>query len=408
MPTVLRYAADQSVPLEVAPGALLADCGVPSEAALTDTAAALDRALNEPLEYPPLGSGMTPGDRVVLALDRGLPQAQELAAAAIAYLVRGGVALDGITVLQTHADAQSPCDDLRRHWPDAWRERVALLAHDPSDRGQMAYLATTSTGEPVMLNRALTDADVVLPVGCSRPPGSAGYFGIHSPLFPAFADRKAQWRFRSPEALRAGSKTRQRLAAEADEVGWLLGVAFTIQVVPAGGERLLDVLAGQPEAVRARGRQLHRAAWTGRVPRRASLVVAGIEGGPTQQTWQNLGRALAAAATVAEEGGAIALCCDLAGTPGIGMQCLAHHDSHEAALRRIRKDRPDDTLPAMQLAETLEDHRVYLLSRLEGELVEQLDMAPIGDREELIRLIRHHPSCIVLADAPHAAPTIEE
>ena len=42
---------------------------------------------------------------------------------------------------------------------------VTFRTHDPDDRANLAYLATTAGGRRVYLDRDLTDADFVLPVG---------------------------------------------------------------------------------------------------------------------------------------------------------------------------------------------------------------------------------------------------
>ena len=75
----------------------------------------------------------------------------------------------------------------------------------------------------------------------------------------------------------------------------------------------------------------------------------------------------------------------------------------EAALRRIRRQRPPDALPAAQLVRALERNKVYLLSRIDPSIVEDLDMIHVAAPEELARLARQHRSCIVLANAPHVA-----
>ena len=189
-------------------------------------------------------------------------------------------------------------------------------------------------------------------------------------------------------------------------MAWLLGIHFAIQVVPAGGDRILHVLAGQAAAVGAQGRASYEAVWNRRVPRQARLVIATIEGGPAQQTWQNVGRALAAAAPLVEDDGVIALCCDLADAPGPAVRFLAGR-SREEALHKIRKHRPSDFFSAMQLARTQERSRVYLLSRLDHELLDQLDIAPINGNDELARLVRQFDSCIVLANAPHVCVALD-
>ncbi len=287
-------------------------------------------------------------------------------------------------------------------------ERITTVTHDPEDRGALAYLAANDEGEPIVLNRLLTDADVVLPIGCLQSEAASGYFGIHTGVFPAFSDQTTLARFRRLDALGAEGPGKRHLQSEVDQAAWLLGVNFTVQVVPAAGERLLHVLAGQSDAVRRRGRQLYDDAWSWLVARRASLVVAAIEGGDVQQTWENFGRALEAAEALVEDGGAIAVCCDLAAAPGPGVRSIAAARSRRSAMKHIRKERPADALPAVQLARALDHDRVYLLSRLDPAMVEDLDMVPLAGGDELTRLARQHRSCILVANAPRAMVTVEE
>ena len=108
-----------------------------------------------------------------------------------------------------------------------------------------------------------------------------------------------------------------------------------------------------------------------------------------------------AATSLVEEGGAIAVCSELASAPGPAIQRLAGSRSRSSAMRQIRKDRPEDTLPAAQLVQAVEQEHVYLLSRLEPSLVEELDMTPVEGDDELSRLARRFESCILLSGAPH-------
>ena len=121
-----------------------------------------------------------------------------------------------------------------------------------------------------------------------------------------------------------------------------------------------------------------------------------------------LGRALDAAVALAEDGGSMAVCCELEAAPGPALQRMAGAASREAALKRIRKERPEDALPAAQLARALEHGRVYLLSRLEASVVEDLEMIHVAAPEELCRLARRHDSCTLLANAPRVVIDIDE
>lgn len=404
MPLV-PYGSHSSLDLELAPEALVAVHPAPRGVAIADTIAAMQRAVREPLEFPALRQATVPGDRIVLALDRGVPRAAEAVVALASYLVEEGSEADHLTILQSPEDAAAD-DDPRRQLPDQWRDEVTLEIHAPDVSGKLALLGSSREGKPVYLNRTLLDADLVVPVGCLRCEGSLGYHGRYGGLYPAFSDAKTQQRFRKAPEVRRNGAAQQR--AEVDEIGWLLGTQFTVQVLPGPRDEWLDVLAGEIRHVFELGARRCAEAWTYDLPRRASLVVASLSGGPGQQTWENVGRALAAASNAVAPGGAIALCTELAAEPGPAVASLANADDLEAALRRIRREAEPDALPAGELARALENAKIYLLSRLDESLVEDLGMAAVADAREIARLARRHESCTVLASAQYAAVTLTE
>jgi nickel-dependent lactate racemase len=395
---VLRYGCNSSVRIDLVNGQAAGQPDVPRGQPLADPAAATAAALAEPIDYPALAQSTTPGDRVVLAMDCGVPQAAPVVAAIIGTLIDAGVEADGISVLQSPAGAETAEENPCRLLSKTVQKRTTLLVHDPADRRQLAYLAADDAGEAILIHRALHEADLILPVGCLRGAGSAGYFGIHTALYPTFSDVKTLQRFRGLGSLGGGPRKKE-LTARVDHVGWLLGINLTVQVVPAAGEEALHVLAGRSDSVRRRGRELYHAAWDWPVRNRASLVIAAIDG-RGEQTWENVGRALRVARRFAEDDGAIAVCCDLAVPPGPALQQLAGGETREAALRRLAKQRPVDALPAAQLAAALERNKIYFLSRLDPSVVEDLDMVPIENAEELVRLARQHRSCLLIPNAP--------
>jgi len=406
--SVLRYGAGSTLRLDWPENVQVAEFGTPAQPPLADLTGVVAAALAEPLDYPPLRRAITPADRVVLALEEGVPQAADVVAAVICCLIQSGVDPAGVTVLRTQGDAARGVQDLCRSLPAPLGRDVTVATHDPRNRERLAYLASSDHGNPIFLNRAIVDADVVLPIGCLGNHQTAIDYGIHGAVFPAFSDEKTLQRFRSAESHDARRPRKKSRAQECDEVGWLLGLSFTIQLVPGPGDQALHVLAGHFAAVRRRAAELYEAAWSWSAPRRASLVVAAIEGTAPQQTWQSVGRALAAAVPLVEDGGAIALCCELADEPGPAVQRLADSPSREAALRQIGEDCPVDALAAVQVAAAMEHADLYLLSRLDESLVEQLQMAPLAKPQEVVRLVRRFDSCIVLGNAHRARVTVVE
>jgi hypothetical protein len=408
MPCALAYGLDAWVGLDLPDETLLAICDEPQGDPLDDPAAATDAALTSPLNFPPLAQATVPGDRIVLALEHGVPQAPTLVAAVANYLVGHGAAADRLVVLQTPVAEAGLERDPRMLLPEAWRKEVAIETHCPETQGKLALLASSHDGKPVYLNRTLLDADLVVPIGCLRDASTIGYHGRYGGLFPAFADAKTQQRFRKPAVPRMQRQTTMIQREEIDEVGWLLGTRFTVQAVPGGNGRLLKVLSGEIHEVFRAGDAEYEAAWRWSFPRRASLVLAAISGGAEQQTWENLAQALVAASKIVADGGAIALCTQLTMEPGRAVASLSQADDLEAAMKQIRREAPGDALSAIQLARAMEQAKIYLLSQLDESLVEDLGMAPMTEAADVGRLARRHESCIVLANAQYVVPEVNE
>ncbi len=403
MASTLKYGADATVEVDIDPQRLLAACGAPANGDSVDPASALRAAVEQPLDFPPLTQAVFPGDRVVIAVEAGLPQAAALVESLVQLLLDAGSMPGDICVLHAKADADFELDRLQSRFPERDGRGVEITIHDPTKRDGLSCLASDEGGNPIYINRRLFDADVVLPIGCLRLESSLGYYGVNGTLYPAFSDLPTQERFRATGVEHSAEQIAKR-RQEADEVAWLLGVLMSIQIVPATGRSVLHVLAGTPESVHRRGNALCRETWSCEVPRRADLVVAAIEGDRAQQSWENVGRALRAASRAVAADGAIALCTELAERPGPALRWLGKAKDLPAAMRHIRKQRTSDAGAAHELAQVLERVQVYLLSRLDESVVEQLGIAPVTAAAEIARLASRHHSCILLANAQFASP----
>lgn len=401
MSLTLKYGENGQLPLEVPAGALVAEFGRPATAAVDDAGAALRAALAEPIDFPPLMSAVVPGDRVAIPLQPGLPQAANLVAALVDCLCQAGISATDISILVTPEDTST---DPKRALGSSLADQVELVVHDSTDRDALAYLASSSEKKPIYLNRVLQDADVVLPIGLLRVDSAVAYHGIHGVILPSFSDSDTIERFRAPSNEDSDVQRRRRYE-EASEAAWLLGVIATIQVVPGCGDSILHVLAGSVEGVLKEGRKLCQSAWQYPVPQPAKLVVAGIEGSANCQTWENVARAVASALKAVDDDGVIAICSELSTSPGEALQHLATAENYETALHDVRRQRSADAIPASQILRALDQSRIFLLSCLDDEVVEDLGLAPVSDEDEITRLSSRFDSCIVLSNAQYAEPT---
>jgi len=374
--------------------------------AVDDVRKALIDAVHQPLDFPPLTKAVVAGDAVTLVIGPRVPRAEAIVAALVEVLLAAGVAAGDITILcEPLRTGQAGSDPLAGLSPQV-RTSVRLLRHDSESRDELAYLAASQSGEAIYFNRAICDADVVVPVEATAPPRSRQAVFDSQRMYPAFADRAGQQRLMSTTMDPGSAGTDQPTIS--DEAEWLLGVALVVEIVPGRPGEALHVLVGEPASVRQQAAALAAEAWSFPLDEPAEIVIATIEGGPDEQTWENVGRAVQAASAALEAGGAIVLCTQLADAPGPAVARLVDCDDRWDELHKSSQHGDVDALTAGQLVRALDDARVYLLSDLEESTVEDLGIAPIADAEQLARLVGRCRSCIVLGNAHRATIRIAQ
>lgn len=398
MSAALYYGPGTLLEIDLAPACLMADLSRLSARSIDDPVTAVCAALADPLGFPPLARATVPGDRIVVAIADDVPRQAAVVAGIVHSLVEANVLPEDITVLLSGGVDACEIQGIGDLLPSRLAAEVHIQQHDPLDTKSLAYLAASKENKPIFFNRLLFDADMVLPVGCLRPQASLGYLGVHGSLFPAFSDQATWQRFRAVGGS-DGEVQQRRHAREAAEAAWLLGIHLILQVVPGVGDSLLHVLAGEADAVAQQGRGLCEAAWLHRLSDSPQLVVAAIEGGPHVQTWENVSRALHAALAVTADHGAIVLCTDLKRPPGPALQRLAGQPDDLIARREILRDRSFDAAAALMLLDARPRVDVFLLSGLSEDTVEDLGLGYVTGPEQIVRLSRQYPNCLLLGDA---------
>jgi len=155
----LRYGDGQVLRIRPPAESTVADFGTPRGRPLDDPAAAVAAALADPLDFPPLQRATTPGDRVVLAVDRGVPQLDAVVAGAVHALLDSRVLPEDITLLLAQEE-----NGIRRSPPTAALSAeiaaaVRVVEHDPQNRADLTYLAASKENRPIYIHRQLFDAD---------------------------------------------------------------------------------------------------------------------------------------------------------------------------------------------------------------------------------------------------------
>ncbi len=349
---------------------------------------AIRDALEQPWEFPPLRQMIVPGDRVTIAIDPTIARPQPILAVLGQTLRESGIEPEDLTVLSPSAGGAR----LEAALPAG----ATLVVHDPGERSQLAYLAATKEGRRIYLNRALSDADVVIPVGRLGYDPIMGYRGPWSVIFPELSERAAidAYRGQSRDLAREPKLARARASLdESFEVSWLLGCQFHMGVVP-GSSGPVTVVAGKESVVRERGIAAVDSSWTLEADSRAELVVVGIGGPGMAATIDDLAEGLATACRLVQHGGKIVVLSRVQAVAGPALRSLIDADDPKKRADALRgHEGDDDYLAARKVAQALAWADVFVLSGLAPDLVDELSLVALENPEQARRLVAKSGSC---------------
>jgi nickel-dependent lactate racemase len=222
------------------------------------------------------------------------------------------------------------------------------------------------------------------------------------------ADSAAQQQFLGKIFDADTAAARAAVRQESEEITWLLGVQFAVQLVVGKNDQVVSVAAGHWNTVQQQTRRMLEGTWQRQANRRVDMVIATIRGGSISQGFEELGKALDNARMLVNPGGRIAVLSAIAASPGPSLRAAREMNNAPKALDQIRRHPPLDAISTWQIMRACSHARVYLLSRLAPDVVEELSITPVESVAELQRLVSESGSCAVLNDAPLVRVTLEK
>jgi nickel-dependent lactate racemase len=403
----LATADDLTLTLDVPADRLVADWSRPRSVRLEGGHATAKEAIRSPLGFPPLGQSVIPGDLIAVPVDPDTPELPRVVAELLEALLEVGSDPSGITVLVAGDRELASQERIRSLWPQSWRESIHLVAHHADDETSHAYVAATRQGRPLYVNRAIGEADVVIPVGPLQLDDAPGYRGVHGSWFPLFSNLETQLRHQSPGNLEWKTHQRRR-QEETSEAAWLLGVQMTLQVLPGPHGSVAGVYFGAAEEVSRQGARACGELWSHEVDRPADLVIASLDSDSEAQSWRHIAQALGAALPVVTEGGAIVLWTEVSERPGPALRSLSRDDGGESQRLALLRQRSPDAVAAKVVGDCLRNCRVYLRSHIDDARLEDVGIAPIHHAVEIQRLIARSDSTIVVGSAQVAGLRVKQ
>lgn len=361
---------------------------------IKDFQKAISNAMENPFQYPPLRQALTPDDKVVVVVDESLPHVGQLLVPILEHITSAAVRPEAITLVFPTASAQEWIEDL----PDELQE-VRMEVHDPRDRKRLTYLATTRGGRRIYLNRSVGEADQVVVLGRRRFDGWHGLAGAGGDIYPVLSDEATREELSKTWNDQIPGVNLWPLQQETEEVLWLLGMPYFIQIIDGPCDTIAEVIAGTSQA-RSEGDKKLLSHWRREVDQPAALVIASISGDPEKQTFADFAAAVTNAMRVVQPDGRIVLLTEARPILDSHLNPIRQADNPEEALKHLQKlpIRPE-MIPALLWSRAIEHARISVLSRLEGETIEDLFAAPLPDADLAQRWIEHSDSILVLEDA---------
>ncbi len=390
------------MPTQLSSGAITVE--IPSDAILTprpQAAAAeieqqLREALENPLGLPRLNRCCVPGDRVLLVIDPQTPWLTEILTGLLAELKSVSEPGLSLGILLPPDPAGNHWDAVRQQLPQELRESASFVCHDPQDLAGNSYVASTEAGQRIYLNNEIVEADLLITVGILCFDQLLEIRGTTSSIFPAMADKDTLERTGLLDVRPATGSRLQERRALIDEIGWLLGAQFTLQIIPAPGGPGA-VLAGSPQDVMDTARPLLNEFWELRLDEQPEVILTSVPAG--QFGWTMAARTLACLNDMLDADSRIILIADLPVPDGPAARALRTTQNPTELARQLRKESVADGIEIAQLIAVTQEQRVYLLSSLEAELVEDLGLLPLSGQKELDRLLQSIPDYVVIPDA---------
>lgn len=355
--------------------------------ALSDFQGRLRESLASPIEYPPFKHAVVPDDQVTIALDRETPHSPTIIAEIWRILNEQGVAPSNIVIIQPHGSDKSPASDPRAGLPEDIRNDVRWVIHDPEEKDARGYLASTSNDERIYLAKDVLEAGIVVTVGAVAYDPLLGFRGTNSVLYPGMSSDETVHKFRGQAQRELEPGDERPLRQTVDEIAWLLGNQFTIQVIESRSGGIADVFAGASDAVFKRAQEVWSQNWIVEVDQRVNNVVVAVDRSAERCDWQTIAAAVDSASRLVSNDGRVVVLSDLSAPLTEAFQIIQGCQEPLDAIKPLRLETPVDVTAATQWANAVNWARTFLLSNVEPDVVEDLFAQPLSSVEEVSRLM---------------------
>jgi lactate racemase len=294
---------------------------LPSESEpIEDPGAFLRRALEHPIESPPLSTVARDAKSaciVISDITRPVPN-KVILPPLLETLNACGVPRQSITILvATGLHRPSTSAEMDTMVGSDILARYRVEDHHARSAEEHQFLGYTQRETPVHIDRRYWEADIKITTGFIEPHLMAGFSGGRKLIAPGCAGEATIKALHSPLLLedsrcREGSIEGNPLHQELVEIAGMAGHDFIVNVSLDAARRITGIFAGDPLAAHAAGVEFVRKSVRASLPSPADIVVTTSAGYPLDLTLYQAVKGMTAAMPVLRKGGLLIIAAECA------------------------------------------------------------------------------------------------
>ena len=310
-------------------------------------------------------------------------------------------------------------EEMREQFGEEICDRYRIVNHDARDLASLIDFGKLSTGNGLMLNRLVTEHDLVVAEGFIEPHFFAGFSGGRKSILPGIAGESTILANHKPEHI-ASPLARQAILDgnpihdECAEAARVAGLRFILNVALDKEKRIIAAFAGDPQEAHRVGCLFVESAMTA-AAEPADIVVTSNNGYPLDRNLYQVVKGIDTAAKAAKDDGIIivaARCEDGVGHEHFQNLILSCATVGELCERMSVSPAHTDQWQVQVLARVLAKHRVILISEgIPAALATSLFFTPAQSPDEAmeIALAARGPgaSICVIPEGPVIIPTLQ-
>jgi nickel-dependent lactate racemase len=250
-------------------------------APVPDMKRAVEEALSRPIGTSRLRELVKPGQTVALVvtdITRQLPE-EIILPLLLEELETGGIKKRDITaVIATGTHRPNTPEELKKKFGDMVNE-ISFINHDPYDSKGLVELGTSSSGIPLVFNRAVAQADIRISTGVIETHLFAGYSGGVKSIAVGVAGEEtigATHNYKVMQHTRLGMTEGNQFRQFLTEATEAIGLNFIVNVVQTGKKEVVKVVAGDPVGAFEEGVKTARALYEVEIDGPGEIVVSGV------------------------------------------------------------------------------------------------------------------------------------